>query len=295
MQMTESRVYADLTFLINFTMDFIILWATARLVGVPIAYLRLAAAALLGGVYAVGYLFPALSPCYSLPLKLGFSIILVVIGVLPRTWHQFTKSLLLFYGINFMAAGASIGISFLLQGENGSSSYSYLWLLGGIACVVLLGSFGKRVLINRIIPRLLKFPVQLTFDNNHCCGEGFLDTGNGLRDPLTNRPVIVAEYRLLKECLPADLQNALEESQNQEEMLEKLSRSSWANRLRLIPFSSIGKKNGLMIGIRADQIKVAIDKTDIEHNNLVVGIYPERLSAQDRYQLLIPSEILDIG
>ena len=67
-------------------------------------------------------------------------------------------------------------------------------------------------------------------------------------------------------------------------MLDKLSQSSWANRLRLIPFTSIGKKNGLMVGIRADEIKVALGKQDIEHSNMVIGIYPVSYTHLDVYK-----------
>lgn len=292
--MMGSIVYADITFLLNFIMDFLILWVTVRLTGVPIAYLRLSTAALLGGVYAVGYLYLDMSWGYSLPMKVLVSVLLVIIAVFPHTWNEFKKSLLLFYGINFMVAGASIGVSYLVQSSN-PMVFSYWWLLAGIVCALLLGIYGKNWLNSRIIPKLLKFPVQLTFDQNRCSGQGFVDTGNGLRDPLTNRPVIIAEYHLLKGCLPADFQSALEDSRTQEEMLDKLSQSSWANRLRLIPFTSIGKKNGLLVGIRADEIKVALGKKDIEHSNMVIGIYQDRLSPEDRYQLLIPCEILDNG
>jgi stage II sporulation protein GA (sporulation sigma-E factor processing peptidase) len=291
--MMGSIVYADITFLLNFIMDFIILWVTVRLTGVPVAYIRLIMAALLGGIYAVGYLYPDISWVYSFPMKVLLSVIMVAIAVWPDTWTDYAKSLLLFYGINFMVAGATIGISFLVQTSN--TGFSHWWLLTGIACALLLGVYGGNWLNKRIIPRLLKLPVQLTFERNQCSGQGFVDTGNGLRDPLTNRPVIVAEYHWLKGCLPADLKSALENSQTQEEMLDKLSQSSWSNRLRLIPFTSIGKKNGLLVGVRADAIKVIIGKKDIEHKNMVIGIYKDRLSKEDKYQLLIPCEILDNG
>ncbi len=293
--MTGSKVYADITFLINFTMDFIIIWAAARLTGVQIAYFRITLAALLGGIYAVGYLLPNLSHWYSLPFKLLFSGIMVLIGIYPRNWDEFKKSLIYFYTINFAVAGATIGITYLVKNSSESVSLSYLWLLGGVGFALFIGGYGQKLLVNRLLPHLLKYKVQLIFGQQNCSGQGFLDTGNGLRDPLTNRPVVVAEYRLVKECFPADFRLAMESSCSQEEMLDALSRSSWANRLRLIPFTSIGKSNGLLIGVRADEIKVALGKKDIHYRNMVVGIYQDRLSAEDNYQLLIPSEILNNG
>ncbi|HOB12172.1 MAG TPA: sigma-E processing peptidase SpoIIGA [Syntrophomonadaceae bacterium] len=289
-----SKVYADITFLVNFIMDFLILWVTVRLTGVPVSYMRIAIAAGLGGIYAVGYLLPELSLGYSLPLKVLFSVLLVIMAVLPRTWKDLAKSMLLFYGINFLVAGASIGSSYLVQSSY-QLDYSFWWLMAGISCALLLGIFGKNWLTERVLPQLLKFPVQLTFDRNRCSGQGFVDTGNGLRDPLTNRPVIIAEYQLLRDCLPADFKSALEDSCTQEEMLDRLSQSSWANRLRLIPFTSIGKKNGLLVGIRADAIRVSLGKNNIKHSNMVIGIYQDKLSPEEHYQLLIPLEILENG
>jgi stage II sporulation protein GA (sporulation sigma-E factor processing peptidase) len=71
-----------------------------------------------------------------------------------------------------------------------------------------------------------------------------------------------------------------------------LSNSSWANRLRLIPFSSIGQKSGMMVGFRCDQVIIDPDWPSALYKNLVVGVYLDRLTIEDNYQLLIPSEIL---
>ena len=87
----------------------------------------------------------------------------------------------------------------------------------------------------------------------------------------------------------------MEDSRTQEEMLDRLSQSSWASRLRLIPFTSIGKKNGLLVGIRADDIRVSLGKNNVKHNNMVIGIYQDKLSPEEHYQLLIPLEILENG
>jgi hypothetical protein len=48
-----------------------------------------------------------------------------------------------------------------------------------------------------------------------------------------------------------------------------------------------------MVGLRCDEIIVDPGKTNILYKNLVVGIYMDKLSAKENYQLLIPSEILE--
>jgi len=290
--MTEPKVYADLTFLINFTMDFLILWATARLSRIAIKFRRLIFASLVGGSYGMGYLYVNLASFYTLPAKIICSFLLIILALWPLSWQEFKKTLLVFYGISLAVAGATVAIAYTRQNSGGDFSWSYLYLLGGIVCALVIGVYGEKYLNQNIIPALLKYQVRLRFDKTFCTGEGFLDTGNGLRDPVTHRPIVVAEYALLKACLPEDFKLAMENNPDENDRLEAVSMSTWANRMRLIPFSSIGKKNGLLIGVRCDEMTVKLGKKEILHKNMVVGIYPHKLSAEDSYQLLIPSEVV---
>jgi stage II sporulation protein GA (sporulation sigma-E factor processing peptidase) len=289
------KVYADVTFAINLLMDFIILWATARLAGSRVLYFRLFTAALLGAVYSVLYLYFAMTLYYSVPAKLLFSCLLLVIGLAPHSWTEFKKALVYFYGISFTVAGASIAASYLAAVPGQGFSFSYLWLLAGATFALLIGVFGEKYLLRRIVPNLLRFGVELRFGAHSCNGQGFLDTGNGLKDPLTKRPVVVAEYEFLKPCLPQDFQQAFDDNRDEDDILNRLSHSSWANRLRIIPFSSIGRKNGILVGVRADSILVNMGKKNVLHNNVVIGIYRDKLSQDGSYHLLIPSEIVNQG
>lgn len=292
--MNGPKVYADLTFLINLIMDFVILWATGRFAGIKIVYYRICLASILGGIYAVGFLYPEMDNWYSFPMKIIFSCLLIIFALRPANWNEFKKSFLFFYCISFVVAGATIATSYLFKTSTQAVSFTHICLLGGIAVAIFTVVYGEKYL-TQIIPGLLKFNVELRFDHNVCNGKGFLDTGNGLRDPLTNRPVVIAEYGMLKDCFPEDLKTAMENSFDEASMLEQISNSTWAHRLRLIPFSSIGKQNGILVGIRADEIILDTGKQNIFHKNLVVGIYKEKLSSDGSYHLLIPSEIVQKG
>lgn len=292
-KLEDNRVYADLTFLINLIMDFLILWAAGKMSGVKVVYARLAVGAAVGGIYAVGNLFHVLAFFYTLPFKILFSIVLVVFVLRPRGWQEFKKAYLYFYGISFAAAGSTIAAYYLLPGVG--AELSYVWLPAGMLSILAIGYYGTRYMERAIMPDLLQFTVKVRFGEDICSGQGFLDTGNSLRDPVTNRPVIVAEYQFLKKLLPCDLKQVIDGINNESEGLETLALTSWANRLRLIPFTSIGKKNGLLIGVRTDEIIVSAGKKKIQHSNMVIGIYQDTLSRDGKYQMLIPSEILEKG
>ena len=291
-QMEQPKTYADITLLINLVMDFIILWATAKLSGSRIRWGRMAAASLLGAIYAVGYLFWVESIGYSLPFKVGFSVLMVVIGLGPKDWREARHNLLYFYSVSFMSAGAVLATAYLVPGSDRGFWLSHWSLLGGILSVLILGIYGGHIFIHKIVPALLKYRIEMHFGTQTCSGQGFLDTGNSLRDPVTRRPVVVAEYGLIRNCLPQDCRDAVEKNPDENDRLKALSECSWASRLRLIPYSSIGQKNGLLVGFRCDEIIIDPHRLGLSFKNLTIGVYLEKLSSQGDYQLLIPSEIM---
>lgn len=288
----EKRVYADLTFLINFTMDFLILWATASMANIPVIWSRIISGSFLGAAYAVFYLIYADFFLFSLPGKIIFSAVFVVIVMRPHDWQQFKRVFFYFYAVSFTMAGASLAVSYVLHYQSASLSFPYVALLGGVATAIFIIHQAEQYVSDHVLPALLNYQVELHFGQEVCRAKGFLDTGNGLKDPLSQRPVLVAEYEVLKDCLPNDFCAAFEKYQNENELLENLGQSSWAHRLRLIPFSSIGKKNGLLIGIRSDEVCLQSGQRSIACKNMVVGIYREKLSQSGAYQLLIPSDVL---
>lgn len=285
-------VYADLTFLVNVIMDFVILWATAKLTGLTFNYGRLVTAAILGGVYALGCLFPDLEVWYRLPVKALFSLLLVVFAYCPASWKQFWTAVVCFYGVSFAVGGAVIGSSYFLKNNLPELRLGYLWLAVGISIAFILGKAGERYFLERLIPRVACFPVSLSFDELACKGEGFLDTGNNLTDPLTGRPVIIVEYGLLRSCLPEDVRKALDRVAEGEDYLQAMPQTGWAHRLRLIPFTSIGRKHGLLPGLRCDSVMIDTGFRSVCQRNVVVGIHWDKLSPEGKFQMLLPCEIL---
>ncbi|MGE5395950.1 MAG: sigma-E processing peptidase SpoIIGA [Chitinophagales bacterium] len=286
---TGHTIYIDVLFLENLIMDFFILWATSKLVGIKTHYGRIITASILGAIYAIGNVFPELSNWYTLSIKVLFSGLMAIIAFWPKGWREFFKLWACFYGVGFVMAGAVIGLSFLFHNGVGQSNYqfSYFWLGGGIACALGLGMYGERMMRERVVPNILNCPVQVRFGTAWCEGHGFIDTGNNLTDPFTHKPVVIAEYHMLKDCFPPDVCQAMDD--NNEDLFEALSQTSWAHRIRLIPFSSIGKPHGLLVGVRSDELVVQSGDKCFNYPGLVVGLYRERLSPDGRFQMLLPA------
>jgi stage II sporulation protein GA (sporulation sigma-E factor processing peptidase) len=67
---------------------------------------------------------------------------------------------------------------------------------------------------------------------------------------------------------------------------------TWRTRLRLIPFNSIGKTNGLMLGFRPDEVRIGAHTWtgDIQPT---VAVHPHNLDPNGEYNALVPPHLVD--
>ena len=98
---------------------------------------------------------------------------------------------------------------------------------------------------------------KIVLDGKNIETKVLIDTGNMLREPITNTEVMVIEHTLLYGIVPKEILNHLEEIIGGElEKIPEKIRNKYVSRLKLIPFSSLGKQNGMLIGIKADYIEI---------------------------------------
>jgi len=58
--------------------------------------------------------------------------------------------------------------------------------------------------------------------------------------------------------------------------------TKFLNKFRVIPFNSLGKENGLLLGIKADYLQI-IENEEFEHQkieNIIIGLYDKKLSKE---------------
>lgn len=115
-----------------------------------------------------------------------------------------------------------------------------------------------------------------------------IDTGNLLKVPITNEDVIIVEKDSLKSLLPKEL---LDNMQN-------ILSGKWIDsggvydyKFKIIPYSSLGKENGILLGFKPDYVKVTAEYETVK-SNVVIGIYNGKLSRTNLYSSLIGINIL---
>ena len=123
--------------------------------------------------------------------------------------------------------------------------------------------------------------------------KALIDTGNTLRDPLSNRPVFVVELSQLQNLLPKELIDYYNSPirTNIEDLLINLNDKF---PLLLVPFKSIGSDNGIILGFKPDNVIIRQhdENFDLELQKIIIGIYEGRLSHETDFSGLLSYETI---
>lgn len=122
-----------------------------------------------------------------------------------------------------------------------------------------------------------------------------IDTGNSLKEPISQKPVIIAEYSALETILPQSIKNIyLNNEELDLNIIGKIMEEIGDDiRLRLIPFKSIGNDSGILVGFKPDIIKIYLeDEVKKLADETIVAIYNDKLAADEEYSGLLHPEIL---
>jgi stage II sporulation protein GA (sporulation sigma-E factor processing peptidase) len=76
-------------------------------------------------------------------------------------------------------------------------------------------------------------------------------------------------------------------------IVNSLSGSPWASRIRLVPFTSIGKYKGMLVGIRPDEVVVITADNNVRIKDIIVGVYHRPLSQEGAYRALLHPDVLN--
>ncbi|MCI8383424.1 MAG: sigma-E processing peptidase SpoIIGA [Clostridia bacterium] len=292
-------IYIDLVLIENLMMNSIILLATGIILKEKIKVLRLVFSSLLGAIYSVVSYMSILEIYTSFLLKIILSIVMIYVAFNPQNMKRMWKDVLIFYLTSFVFGGVAFALIYVVKPQdilmkNGLflGTYPLKTILLGtiIAFVMILTAF--TVVKSKITKKDMFCKIAIELNGKIIETIAMLDTGNLLKEPITNTPVIVVEHTLLYDCIPKEILNHLEELLGGDfnNIPEKI-KEEYKSKLKFIPFSSLGKQNGMLLGIRADRVKIkALDCEEIK-DNVIVGIYNKSLTKRGEYRALMGIEL----
>ncbi len=251
------QVYAELVFLINFLVDFLLLYGTDLLSGFPASVRRAVRGAALGGVYAFACLLP------------GFSFLgnglwrLISFGIVAflafGTGRSALRRGILFFLLSMALGGIAMGL--------GSGTVWTLVLAAAGLWLICLVGFGGRE------PGKQYLEVSITHQGRQIHMTALADTGNTLKDPISGLPVLVADAKAARQLL------GLAEKQLADPM-QTLARGTVPG-LRLIPYHAVGTPGGFLLGFRPDKLLCNGKQVD-----MVVAFAPHLIGENQAFHAL---------
>ena len=287
-----QTVYVDLLFLINFSMDFLCFFLTARILALPLSLPRTLLAAAVGGIYSDIALFITLGALPSLLVDIFVCVLICAIAFLKKgTLSSLPLYIIVYFAISMALGGFMTAIFNLLNKadiplESGASDGISVWSFAILAAVSgVLTLLGGRFFRRKSAQTHAK--VELFFDGKHIKLSAMTDTGNLLREPISGKPCIVADISSLSGIIPESLARAAREGKIS--ALGRLSQNDSKN-VRIIPTkTALGE--GMLIAIRAEKITVDTGK-GAKMIDAFVALSDIKKSA-DGSEALLPSEILN--
>ncbi|MCL2404442.1 MAG: sigma-E processing peptidase SpoIIGA [Defluviitaleaceae bacterium] len=297
-------LYADLLFLVNFIMNGFVLLIASKV----LRQKRKARWLVLGGfVMALLYtLILVIEPLRFLNIALASVVILaagVMVAFYPTGVRHFLRLMLAAYGITFVVGGLGMALFFLtdlpyaiyyiaadLDGFRRAVSWQ-LVLVGTVVSYIMI-KLVMRLVEHQTIKRQMLMNVMVCLNEKYIFFDALVDTGHSLKDPLSQSPVIVAEFEQIQDFLPDGLKGMFYDRQETNIAGVITSQESpFYQRIRMIPFTSIGKSSGMLIGFRPDQVMVGAKNS---RQDVVIGIYNDKLTPDGRYQALLSPDLLPV-
>lgn len=235
-------IYADILFLINALINYVVLVCTALIFKFQFKRYRFLLSSLLAGAYSLSILV-VLNIFLSFFLKILVCLLIVFIAFGKCDFKRFFSYSVIFFLLNFLTAGIVLALSFYDSRDFYSNIYvSYI----NVTPLILIISLAVSYILINILSRFILKRVQRNKIYKVVIEEagreyklfGFCDSGNNLTEPFSGLPVNVIKSGVIKD-------------------FKKL------NNKRIIPFSSAGGE-GIMYAIK-------LKMTIFENKKLIIS------------------------
>lgn len=290
-------LYIDLVLLENIIMNYIIILAAGMICRVDIKHFRLLVASLIGAIYAILVYLVDLKLYTNFVTKILISICMVYIAFNSVSVKGLLKQLLIFYLTSFCFGGAAYYLLHnvspkLIQNVNGVLTGTYpikIAILGGILGFFII-NISFKIIKSKLSKKDMIYEVEIFYKDRSTIINVILDTGNLLTDPITNIPVLIVEDTKLINIISKDVLDNI----NKIKIGESISKidEEIKTRFSIIPFSSIGTNNGMIIGFRPDYIKIFTEDGEEIRKKVIVGIYNNKITKNGVYSGLIGVNLL---
>lgn len=260
-------VYVDVLFVVNFFITYLILLFTKVLNRKDEKTYRLLLAAFIGGVYSLVIFADKLHFLVTALGKIAVSALIVFIAFGFGRASLYFKNLLIFYFTNMIFLGVILAV-WLIFRPDGIVVHNDSVYFDISAKVLLISAFFAYVIsvaivkiYNRTVSKNEIYSITIFKNAQEWHMFAFLDSGNKLKEPFSDYPVIIVD----KDKLSADTD-------------------------RVIPFNTVGG-GGILNAFRPDKIIISFGNNRIETDKVYIAL--STVDSKD-FSAIINPEILKL-
>jgi len=197
-------IYADVLFIVNFFITLLLLEITAKAGKRNPKNLRLVISSALGGAYSLIILVENIPVALMLLSKIAFAVIVILISFSFGRLKSFLSMLFIFLFSNFVFLGIIAGLQMLFHSDKISINNGEIYfdinarqlllasLMAYAASCMLIRLYNKKLASGEI------YSVVIQNGGRELSLFALSDTGNKLREPFSDAPVIIVKSELLE-------------------------------------------------------------------------------------------------
>lgn len=229
-------VYLDLLFILDFIIDYLLLYATGKISGARIKRYRLVLAAFTGALLSLVSFFVPDTNGLFFTVAAGIITVFIAYG---KRW----KISLLFFGVSALFGGMTFAINYLMGSEDALNiSVGALLSASAISYIIILIAFRKSA---TGITKKEYVHIEIEKDGKKAAFYALVDSGNSLCDPVSNTPVLIVEWDAIEMLFKKQWKNLPAE--------ELVLRGN--GKFRLVPYTTVGG-SGILAAFKADRVTV---------------------------------------
>ena len=282
-----QTVYVDLLFLVNFSMDFLCIFLTAKILFRKLSLIKAAIASAIGGAYSVAAIFLPPNQIIGI-LSSVLCCILMCLTVFGKKGNSL-KSIAIVcvtYILSSVLLGGIMTAAFNLLNNSGidlnieesNDIPPWLFILAGIASITAACTGGKFL---RHTASQKSAVITVTIDKKSNTFNAMCDSGNLLRDSISGRPVIVVDKSMADDFFDTNISLDTADTERLDNELKR--------KIAIIPYSTVsGDKT--MLAFRPQ--KLIIESGGSTHeSDALIGFADVKCANSDCLALIPPDLI----
>ncbi|MGL5151841.1 MAG: sigma-E processing peptidase SpoIIGA [Clostridium sp.] len=266
------ELYVDMIILENVCIVFFLLSITFKIMNVNIGVKRILISSLIGGIYTLVMIIPEIRVLSIIPIQILVVAIMILICIQIKKVLVIIKGIVIFLLSSFLLSGVCFGLS-LMQNEFNLSSpytitnYSIKYTIFAVIGLYFISMRIMSIIKDRMIVTNFIYDIEIIHNNKICELKAFLDTGNELREPITNLPCIIIEKEKVGKLF--------EENENTYH----------------IPYSAIGY-NGTLVGVKVNKVRINREKGKYTEITAIICQCNNTLSKEGDYNALLSRGVI---